>query len=198
MAPNTFITALPVSLMLLLLGACTTIPVGERNQIRDEVNQAAETTIAQLVALDPSIQEALDQATGYAVASVSATKIPIVGAGYGLALLHDLENKTRTYINVSRFDLGAGVGAGRFRVLVIFENRDTLERFRDGTWQSVVGTQTTAGSQGGSRTVRSGDGYAIYFVSDTGVALVASARLIKTSVNEDLTSASSLKHCTNY
>jgi len=186
-APNTFITALPVSLMLLLLGACTTIPVGERNQIRDEVNQAAETTIAQLVALDPSIQEALDQATGYAVASVSATKIPIVGAGYGLALLHDLENKTRTYINVSRFDLGAGVGAGRFRVLVIFENRDTLERFRDGTWQSVVGTQTTAGSQGGSRTVRSGDGYAIYFVSDTGVALVASARLIKTSVNEDLT-----------
>jgi hypothetical protein len=184
---NKSICILLSSLMLVLLNACTTIPVDERNQIRDEVNQAAETMIEQMVAKDPAIQEKLDQATGYAVASISATKIPILGGGYGLALLHDVENNTRTYINVTRFDVGAGVGTGRFRVLVIFENRDTLERFRDGTWQSVVGTQSGVGSQSGSRIESSGDGYTSYSVSDTGVALVATARLIKTSVNEDLT-----------
>jgi len=183
---NTF-SVLLVSLTLFLLGACTTIPIDERNQVRDEVNQTAESTIEQLVAKDPAIQIELDNAAGYAVAGVSATKVPIVGAGYGLALLHDLENDTRTYINVKRFDLGAGVGTGRFRVLVIFENRDTMERFRDGNWQSVLGAESGLGSQSSSRVAMGGDGYTVHFASDKGVALAATARLIKTSVNEDLT-----------
>ena len=72
-----------VSFLLLLLGACTTIPVDERNQIRGEVIQIAETTIAQLVADDPDIQERLDSSVGYAVASLSATKIPVVGFQLG-------------------------------------------------------------------------------------------------------------------
>jgi len=184
---NNTISILFASLTLLLLGACTTIPVDERNQVRDEVNQTAETTIEQLVAKDPSIQAALDNAVGYAVASVSATKIPLVGGGYGLALLHDLETNTRTYINVTRLDLGAGIGAGRFRVLVIFQNRKTMEKFRDGSWQTVVGAESGLGSQSSSRVAMGGDGYTTHFASDTGVAFAATARLIKSSVNEDLT-----------
>jgi len=176
-----------VSLILVLSGACTTIPVDERNQIRAEVNEVSEATIAQLVADDPAIQELLDNAVGYAVASLSATKIPVVGGGYGLALLHDTENNTRTYINVSRFDLGAGVGAAKFRVLVIFDNREVMERFSDGAWHSALGTDSAVGSQSYSKVGVSGDGYSVFYASDTGVALAATARLIKTSVNEDLT-----------
>lgn len=85
LAARILIKLLFVGLTLSLLGACTTIPVDERNQIRNEVNQAAVTTLAQMVADDPAIQKSLDQAIGYAVASISATKIPIVGGGYGLA-----------------------------------------------------------------------------------------------------------------
>ena len=181
------IRLLLASLTLVLLGACTTIPVDERNQIREEVNQVAETTIEQMVANDPEIQELLDKAVGYAVASVSATKVPVIGGGYGLALLHDKENGTRTYINVTRFDLGAGVGTGRFRVLVIFEHREMMEKFRDGAWHSTVGAESAVGSQTVSRVSSPGDGYSVFYASDTGVALAATARLLKTSVNEDLT-----------
>ena len=92
MSSKAFIRLLSALLLLVLLGACTTIPVDERSQVRDEVNQVAETTIAQMVANDPAIQESLDKAIGYAVASISATKIPVLGGGYGLALLHDKEN----------------------------------------------------------------------------------------------------------
>jgi hypothetical protein len=174
-------------LLLAFLGACTTIPVDERNQIRDEVNQVAEKTIAQMVADNPGIQESLDKAVGYAVASVSATKVPVLGGGYGLALLHDKESGTRTYINVTRFDLGAGLGAGKFRVLVIFDNREIMEKFRDGTWHSTLGAESAVGSQSASRVASSGAGYSAHFASDTGVAIAATARLIKTSINEDLT-----------
>lgn len=187
MSLKAFIRLLSALLLLALVGACTTIPVDERNQIREEVNQAAETTIAQLVADDPAIQASLDKAVGYAVVSLSATKIPVLGGGYGLALLHDNESGTSTYINVTRFDLGAGLGAGKFRVLVIFENREIMEKFRDGTWHSTVGTESAVGSQSASRVASSGDGYSAHFASDTGVAIAATARLIKTSINEDLT-----------
>ena len=46
-------------------------------------------------------------AVGYLVGSVSATKVPIVGGGYGLAVVHDQERGTRTYLDITRFDLGA-------------------------------------------------------------------------------------------
>ena len=181
------IRILLASLTLVLLGACTTIPVDERNQIRNEVNQVAETTINQMVANDPEIQALLDKSVGYAVVSVSATKIPVIGGGYGLALLHDLENDTLTYINVTRFDLGAGVAAARFRVLVIFEDREIMEKFGDGAWHSTVGADSAVGTQTTNKIATSGDGYSTYYASDTGVALAATARLIKTSINEDLT-----------
>jgi hypothetical protein len=187
MTQNNAIRPLFASLTLLVLGACTTIPVDERNQIRDEVNQIAKTTIEQLVVEDPAIQTELDNAIGYAVASVSATKIPIVGGGYGLAFLHDQENNTSTYINVTRLDLGAGIGVGRFRVLVIFEDRSVMEKFRDGSWQSVIGAESGLGSQKSGRVTTGGDGYTLHFVSDSGLALAATARLIKSSINEDLT-----------
>jgi hypothetical protein len=176
-----------ISLMLLLLGACTTIPVDERNQIREELNQVAESTIEQLVSENPEIQHKLDQAVGYAVASISTTKIPLLGGGYGLALLYDKENDTRTYINVSRFELGAGVGIGKFRLLAIFESREVMEKVRKGSWHSAAGAETAVGTQAASRTVTGKDDYTIFYASDSGVALTATARLLKTSVNEDLT-----------
>jgi len=171
---------------LLLLGACTTIPVDERDQIRNEVKAVAETTIAEMVSENPEIQDLLDNSVGHAVASVSATKIPIVGGGYGLGLLYDAEKHTNTYINISRFELGAGVSAGRFRVLVIFDNRETLREFRDGTRRSLVGAESAAGSQS-SNTTTKGEGYRVFYATDKGLALAATVRVVKTSINEELT-----------
>ena len=140
--------------------ACTTIPVDERAEIREQVDRVAEETIAQMVAADPGLQKSLDSAVGYIAARISATKVPIVGGGYGLALLHDKENGSRTYLDVTRFDLGAGLGAGRFRVLIVLESRAAVETFRARTWQRAVGADAAAGSRSGGVMTTFGDGYA--------------------------------------
>lgn len=105
-----------------------------------------------------------------------ATKVRVAGGGYGLALLHDTENKTRTYINISRFDLGADVGAAKFRVLVIFENRELMETFRGGAWHSALGTDSAVGSTSYSKVGVKGDGYAVFYASDTGASLTLRSR----------------------
>ena len=133
-------------LAAIAISACTTIPLDQRQEIRDEVNQVAEETIANLVAENPGLRQKLDSAVGYAVGRVSATKLPIVGGGYGLAVLHDLERGTRTYLNITRFDLGAGLGVGRYRALVVFDTRDAMERFRTGTWERSLGMEAAAGT----------------------------------------------------
>ncbi len=55
-------------LALLTLCACTTIPVDEWDQIREEVNQDAKETIAGMVGAVPALQAVLDNAVGYLVA----------------------------------------------------------------------------------------------------------------------------------
>lgn len=175
------------SLSLFLLGACTTIPVDERIQIRTEVDQVAETTVKQMTANDPEIQVLLDESIGYAVASVSATKLPLLGGGYGLAVLFDKENRTRTYLNITRFDLGAGIGAGKFRVLVIFSSGEVMEQFRRGTWHTSIAVESAAGSQSTSKVSSAKAGFSVHYASDKGLALAATARMVKISVNDDLT-----------
>jgi hypothetical protein len=173
--------------LLVGLNACTTIPPDQRADIRTEIDRVAAETIARIVAEDPSTQAALDAAVGYLVGRVSATKVPIVGGGYGLAVVQDNEESTRTYLNISRVDLGAGLGAGQYRALIIFDTREAMEKFRDGTTETTIGTDSQVGSRGTSFTTLRGDGYSVRLVSESGAALTATARLVKTSINRDLT-----------
>jgi hypothetical protein len=174
-------------LALNLLGACTTVPVDERAAVREEINARAGESIATLVNRDPQFQKSIDDAAGYFAARLSATKVPIVGGGFGIGVLYDRQSGSRTYMNITRFDLGPGLGAGRFRVLVLFERQEILEQFRRGIWKFGAGAESAAGTQSGTAIYIPGDGYSVHIVSETGAALVVTARAINLSVNRDLT-----------
>ena len=110
------------SLLLLAVCAfsgCTTVPVEERAAVREEIHQTLETTLTTMTESDPAFQQKVDAAVGMFASRVSATKIPVVGGGYGIGVLHDKEQNTHTYMNVTRFDVGAGLGAGRFQLLIL-------------------------------------------------------------------------------
>ena len=52
-------------LILVVVQGCTTIPPGQRAEIRTEVGQSAEETVALLMAGDPSVQGLLNESVGY-------------------------------------------------------------------------------------------------------------------------------------
>ena len=178
---------LPVLLALWICSACTTIPVDQREEVRQEIDDVAAETLARIIADDATVQDELDAAPGYMIGRVSVTKVPVLGGGYGLAVVHDEERGKRTYLDITRFDLGAGIGAGRIRVLVVFETRDVLDRVLAGTWESGLGADSQAGSHGSSSVIARGDGYSVRAVSESGAALTATARLVRMSVNNVLT-----------
>jgi hypothetical protein len=176
-----------IILALSLLGACATIPVEKRAGLRKEINQGADKVIETFIARNPVLKESLDTSVGYFVGQVSAAKVPVVGVGTGFGLLYDSETKTRTYMNIRRFDIGVGIGASRFRVLVVFQEREMLEQFRTGTWKSGIGVETAAGEKGTTTVSEVGKGTAFYLLPETGAVVTAAARLVRLSVNEDLT-----------
>ena len=178
--------SLAVAFLLTLLGGCTSVPIEERAEVREEIERDAAQTLVRMMEHDPEFKKQLKSSTGCFVSSVSAKKLPVAGGGHGLGVLYDRETGNSTYMNVTRADLGAGLGAGQFRVAVLFENRETLEEFRGGIRKKGLGSGTVRSRSKGFKTV-SGKGYSAHFMSDSGAALTASARLTRISVNEDLT-----------
>ena len=173
-------------LLALLAGCATQIPRSEREAVRERVDTLARETITALVAENPQLTSELEESSGYLAARVSATKIPVVGAGYGLGVLVDGDDGTRTYLDVSGVDLGVGLGQASVRALVLIEDEQTFESFRSGKWVSSAGSFAVSGESGASA-IRTGESIKTYYLGESGTALALTSRIVKLSVNEDLT-----------
>ena len=171
----------------LFLQACTAIPVEQRSHKRAELNQVAEETIALMVEQDPALQQSLEDSEGYFVSQVSSANVAVLGGGQGIGVLVDNTSGDRSYLNVKRFDLGAGLGVRYFRVLVLIETREAFEEIRRGKTFKAVGAEITAGTAGSASTARIGTGTTVHLIEESGTSIAATARLVSLRVNRDLT-----------
>ena len=90
-------------------------------------------------------------------------------------------------MNIKRLDLGLGLGTGTYRVLILFNDRKFLEKFRSGYTSSGLAAESGGGSMKTVNTYHTAKGESVYIIAEEGAALTASARLVRVSVNEDLT-----------
>ncbi len=174
-------------IVLFALQACTSIPVEQRADKRAQLDKEAQETIARMIEQDPGIEQELEEAAGYFVARVSAANVAVIGGGQGIGVLIDNRSGDRTYLNVKRFELGAGLGVRYIRVLLIIENQEKLEDIRSGwTFRGVV-SNLAAGSMGSESTSQVGEGLSVHILSESGASIAATTRVVRLSVNQDLT-----------
>jgi hypothetical protein len=172
---------------LVTIVACRTIPIEDREPLRQKINDRASETIETIVEKKPEVREKIDDSAGYFFGRVSGVKAPVIGFGTGLGVLVDKEQSTRTYLNINRFDLGMGLGSGTVRVLALFQDRKALEKFSGGKWTGGLGLESGAGEKATVTAAQVDEGLKVLLVPETGAAFLATARLVKVSVNEDLT-----------
>jgi lipid-binding SYLF domain-containing protein len=167
--------------------ACASMSPTERETKRTQLDEMAKTAIAGLIEQDPSLQQKLDESLGYAVANMKVTKIPIVGAGGGEGVLVNKKTDERTYFTVSRFDIGGGWGARSYKILLVLETEEVLDRLQSGTWEYQAGVEASAGTasaEGSSGALN--EGYTVHVLSDGGASATATARVIRIKVNSKL------------
>ena len=172
--------------LITLLHACTSIPVAQRSDKRAELNRVADETIEMMVQRNPQIEEELETSAGYFVSKISAANVQMIGGGQGIGVLVDNESGERTYLNVKRFDLGAGLGVRYYRVLLIIKTPELLDEVRRGKTFGVAGADITAGSVGSAGAWIRED-LSLHLLEEGGSSLAATARLITLRVNRDLT-----------
>lgn len=165
---------------------CASIPVDERDQVRAEIDQRAAETIEEMCEQDPRFETSLEAAQGYLVGHLSSATLLLLGGATGMGVLVDTAGATRTYLNIDRLDLGVGIGANRARFIILFTDRELLEKFKRGTWKPSFATASTAGSKVGAR-VSPTKGAELFILGGAGVSLATTARLGRLSVNTDLT-----------
>jgi lipid-binding SYLF domain-containing protein len=144
-------------------------------------------TISELAEMYPDSQAELDRSVGHAVFSNRAAKAPFVGAGEGIGVLVDRETGERTYLKVGRLDVGGGLGVREYRLVVLFFDREPMQKLASGKLEIGAGVEAGAkdkdiGTGAGGITGSRNEKRVIYQLSDEGVSATLTVRAIRYSV----------------
>lgn len=175
-----------VVLVQLLLSACAGIKSSDRPELRARLNADAENTLTEFIAKDPDLQSKIKGAPGYLIGMVNMEVVAAIGGSDAVGIVFDKDNQTRTYVDIRSYELGLGMGSTEFKLLLVPESRESLDRLKSGFWRSSVTTSSFAGSAAGYRTSTHKD-VSLHVLTESGAALGATAGLVRVSVNEKLT-----------
>ncbi|HTN94747.1 MAG TPA: hypothetical protein VMJ33_09210 [Gallionella sp.] len=173
--------------MLLVTGmsGCSSIPGATGEEQVQTVDELVERTLLDLYKQEPATREEIANSVGYIVMNNKITKVPIIGAGGGYGVAIDTKTGQKTYLRMSRFDVGGGWGARSVRPVLIFQDEKKFKDFIDGEWEAQAGTEAAAkvGEAGAAGGAGSGDfpgdkGYSIHMITDAGVSATATAGVI--------------------
>lgn len=134
------------AVLLLALAGCASLSPEDHAIRRAELDQMAETTLTRLVELQPDAARALETCVGFVVLDMKTTKIPVIGTGQGFGVVIDRRNDTRSYVQVSRIEVGGGLGAQSYRLVIMFDDKRLLDRAVSGAWHYEAGSQAGLGT----------------------------------------------------
>lgn len=176
---------LRIRLSILALGfavlhGCAGLTPDEQHAKRAELDQMGEITIATLLDKDPEARGAHEKSIGYAVVDMTVTKIPVFGAGRGYGVVIDKKTNTRSYVKVLRFEVGGGLGAQKYKVIVFFFDEALFKRAIAGTWHFEGGAEATAGTASTEGTVTTADeGYRAFKIVESGAVATVTIRMAR-------------------
>jgi lipid-binding SYLF domain-containing protein len=170
--------------------AAAAMSAKEKDKARAEVQKASRNTLAALYKAVPASRKVVEGAAGYATFSNFGMKIFVAGGGTGKGLAVDRKTGKQTYMKMVEVQAGLGFGVKKFRVVWVFADEGSLNKFINSGWET--GGQATAGAKAGGK----GDAYQgaisvspgvwIYQLTDTGVALELTAKGTKYYKDDEL------------
>ena len=164
-----------VALLYLALLACSTTPVSksQKDEQRDSVRAMASQTLAQLHQRDPAAQNAVATSAGYAVFSDFGMKVMFLGGAGGSGVAINSATKQETFMKMAEFQPGLGLGAEKFRVVLVFETPAAFNAFVTSGWEAganamaAAKTKTMGGGAAGAVTVS--EGVKMYQINEAGL-----------------------------
>ncbi|WP_319550002.1 hypothetical protein [Desulfogranum marinum] len=96
---------------------------------REQISKKWRQTLERLYTAQPSAQNAIQKAAGYAVFSNFGLKIVFAGGGSGKGVAVKNKSGQATYMKLIEVQAGFGMGIKKFRMIWVFENQSDLDSF---------------------------------------------------------------------
>jgi lipid-binding SYLF domain-containing protein len=152
---------------------------------RAQIRQASGDTLAALYKANPGAQGLVTKAAGYATFSNFGMKILFVGGGKGKGLVVDNKTRKETFMNMGEAQAGLGMGAKKFRVIFVFQESASMNKFVEEGW--AFGGQATGDKGGAMQGAMSvAPGVWMYQLTDKGLAAEITAKGTKYWKDKDL------------
>ena len=185
---------LAVTLLCLLIfavGCAGTKSKSEKNAARDEVRTVTAQTLDQLYQKEPATKGAVSNAAGYAVFRDFGFKIMVMGGAGGKGMAVNNATKQETFMKMAEFQPGLGLGAEKYRIILIFENPDAFNKFVTSGWELGANAMAAAKDDkgkgdGSAGAVTVSDGVKMYQLSDTGAIVGVSITAAKYYKDDEL------------
>lgn len=165
----------------LALAACTATGLnrGSPAEQRQAIQDMRQEVLAELYSIKPDTRVQIGSATGYAVFSNANIYLLFASFGGGIGVVHDNENGNDTYMRMGEVGVGLGAGVKDFRVVFVFHDEASLNRFMD--VGISVGGQADAAAKAGDLGAAVGgeavmDNVTVYQLTQSGLALQATVK----------------------
>lgn len=174
---NFFVTLL-LSLSILSAGCATTRDTSPE-QKRQAVLKMQRQVLDDLYRVKPSVRAQIDAAPGYAVFSNANINVILASFGGGYGVVTNNSTGKQTYMNMGEVGIGLGAGVKDFRIVFVFHQPNTLNRFTEHGW--TFGGQADAAAKAGDKGAAVGgeaifDNVTVYQLTESGLALQATLK----------------------
>ncbi len=183
-------TRLVILLAIAFCAGCATIKGNTVAEQRQFVLDMKDETLVRLYDEQPVAKEQIKGAAGYGVFSNINTHLFLLSSGSGYGVVTDNKGKNPVYMKMRTLGAGLGIGAKDFRAVIIFRNREDMEKFVEKGWE--FGGQADATFKSGEK----GETYSVaqsvdmdiitYLLTEAGVALQATFQGTKYWKHKDL------------
>jgi len=146
-------------------------------QRRQAVADMETQTLQRLYQETPDTQAKIQSAPGYGVFSNANVNLLIASAGGGYGVVVDNATKQRTYMKMALGGVGLGLGAKDYRVVMVFKDKATMDKFVEKGWDAGAHADAAAKtSDKGAEASAEGDirsGIEVFSMTEAGLALQA-------------------------
>ncbi len=159
-------------------------------QRRQAVADMETATLQRLYKEAPDAQAKVQNAPGYGVFSNANVNLLIASAGGGYGVVVDNATGQRTYMKMALGGVGLGLGAKDYRVVMVFKDKATMDKFVEKGWDA--GAHADAAAKAGDKGAEAsaeGDirsGIEVFSMTESGLALQATIAGTKYWKDKDL------------
>lgn len=167
--------------LTLSISGCATTGTGGKtlSEKRQSALNMQREVLSDLYKVKPDVRSQVSNAPGYAVFSNVNINVAIASFGGGNGVVTNNITGENTFMRMGEVGVGIGLGVKDFRIVFVFHNSETMNRFIESGW--AFGAQADAAAKASNKGAAVGgeivvDNITIYQLTENGLALQATVK----------------------